>query len=243
MDVKTAGRTVEVFEIFAQAQEPLSLSEIARALNAPLSSSLYLIRALEQRGYLYNVGKGKHLYPTRKLLKISRSIAAGEYWVGRVEPVLLDLRDSTNETVVLASRQRGHIISLAVHESRQDVRFATSVGTTRPLHTSAIGRALLSLLSPKDRAAALEETSRQFPDIPIDHDQLKVDLEEVVQRGYADAPGNEATDLMGIAKAFRVGDEQFGIAIAGPTERIKANAARHVDLLSKAVQKIVEARY
>jgi hypothetical protein len=30
MDVKTAGRTLDLFETFAKAQTPLSLSELAR---------------------------------------------------------------------------------------------------------------------------------------------------------------------------------------------------------------------
>ena len=46
MDVKTAGRTAELFEAFAQARQPLTLSELARALGALQSSIFNLLRVL-----------------------------------------------------------------------------------------------------------------------------------------------------------------------------------------------------
>ena len=52
MDVKTAGRTVDLFEVFAEAKSPLTLSELARALDAPQSSCFNLLRPLEARGSL-----------------------------------------------------------------------------------------------------------------------------------------------------------------------------------------------
>ncbi len=86
MDVKTAGRTVELFEAFAQAKLPLTLSELARALNAPQSSIFNLLRALEGRGYLYSVGGNKRVYPTRKLFDLADAIAGYEPVIPRVEP-------------------------------------------------------------------------------------------------------------------------------------------------------------
>jgi len=47
MDVKTAGRLLDLFETFAKAQALLSLSELARALSAPPSSCFNLVRALQ----------------------------------------------------------------------------------------------------------------------------------------------------------------------------------------------------
>ena len=54
--VKTADRTLEVFELFAQERQPLSLSDIARLLQIPISSCHDLVRTLQARGYLYELG-------------------------------------------------------------------------------------------------------------------------------------------------------------------------------------------
>src|SRR3546814_18210731 len=78
MDVKTAGRTVDLFELFAKSKAPLTLSAIARGLSAPQSSCFNLVRALEARGFLYSIGGNKRLYPTRKLFDIAQAIAESE---------------------------------------------------------------------------------------------------------------------------------------------------------------------
>jgi len=118
MDVKTAGRTAKLFEAFAQARQPLTLSELARALGALQSSIFNLLRALEGRGYLHSVGGAKRLYPTRKLFDLADAIAGYEPVIPRIEPHLTALRDQTEETVIFGARQGTQVIYLAVIEGR-----------------------------------------------------------------------------------------------------------------------------
>ena len=75
MDVKSAGRTLDLFETFAQRRIPLGMSELARSIGAPVASCFYLVRALEMRGYLYTFDGSRQFYPTRRLLDMARSIA------------------------------------------------------------------------------------------------------------------------------------------------------------------------
>ena len=50
--MKTADRTLDVFEAFAEAKRPLSLSEIARMIDSPVSSC-HGLRTLQKSGYMY----------------------------------------------------------------------------------------------------------------------------------------------------------------------------------------------
>ena len=68
MDVKTAGRTLDLFEGFAELWGPASLSEVSRQLRIPMSSCFCLVRTVENRGYLYATRARGPLYPTRRLL-------------------------------------------------------------------------------------------------------------------------------------------------------------------------------
>jgi len=79
MDVKSASRTLDVFELFAREQRPLTLSEVATALDAPLSSCFNLVRALKGRGFLFGVGPRRQIYPTRKMYDVASAIAASEF--------------------------------------------------------------------------------------------------------------------------------------------------------------------
>jgi DNA-binding IclR family transcriptional regulator len=241
MDVKTAGRTVQVFELFSQKKEPLSLSEVSRALNMPLSSCLYLVRALENRGYLYGVGAHKSLYPTRKISEIANAIAAGESWVQRMEPKLARLRDATQETVILGKRQgRFGIIYIAVLEGSRTIRYSSQIGSLKPLHASAIGKAFLMSLDAEKRSKLLEKLPlpRVTPTTITDPGALTKELLASRRRGYAVTLGEHVSDVMGIAKTVTLGTEVFGIAVAGPLYRMKPEMARHAAKLEKTCSNI-----
>ena len=61
--VKTALRVIEIIELFAKETQPLSLTEIARAIDVPVSSYLALLRTLMQLGYLYETGRRQAITP------------------------------------------------------------------------------------------------------------------------------------------------------------------------------------
>ena len=233
MDVKTAGRTVRIFEIFAEAQEPLSLSEVSRALDAPLSSCLYLVRALESRGYLYAVGNRKHVYPTRKLYDMARAIAVGESWAERLEPVMLELRDATKETIILGKRQGTRVVYLSVLEGPQTIRYSAATGDFKPLYSSAIGKALMSDWDVAERKKMIAKLSLDpvTPTTIVDRDALLQDIEKTAARGYSISRGENVPDVMAIAKNVWIGDDQYAISINGPIYRMSLMAEIHCERL------------
>lgn len=241
-DVKTAGRTLEIFETFAGRQEPLSLSEIGRALNAPLSSSLYLVRALESRGYLYTLTERRQLYPTRKLFDLGKAIMVREPGMEQIEPVLAALRDTTEETVILGKRQGARVVYLIVFEGPQRIRYIARTGDLKPLHSSSSGKALLSALNPPDRLKTVTKLTLDAvtPDTITDRKVLLKELERVATRGYAEARGENVPDVMAIAKPVWLGKELYAVAVAGPLHRMSVDVAKHVESLNRACLDIAE---
>jgi len=226
MDVKTAGRTVELFEIFARARAPLTLSELARALNAPQSSCFNLLRALEARGYLYSVGGNKRVYPTRKLFDLAEAIAGYDPVIPRVEATLAALRDRTHETVILGTRQGEQVIYLAVAEGRQTIRYISRAGELKPMHASAIGKALLMAMPEAERERLVHRlplaaaTARTV----TDPERLLADIAAAAARGYAQTEGENVADVMAVACPLRVEAISYAIAVAGPVGRMAPRA-------------------
>jgi DNA-binding IclR family transcriptional regulator len=144
--VKTADRTLDLLEAFARIKEPLSLSELARQLDCPVSSCHGLVRTMKGRGYLYLLQHRRRYYPTRRLLEIGAAIAAHDPLVERLIPTLEALRAHTAETVILGHRQDDEIVYLHVLEGPQTIRYAASPGERKPLHSSALGKAFLGVL-------------------------------------------------------------------------------------------------
>lgn len=241
MDVKSAGRTVELFEAFAKVQTPLSLSEIARALGAPASSCFNLIRALEARGYLYLV-EPKRLYPTHRLFEVARSIAAREPWMDLLEPVLTNLRDETRETVILGKRHGNRVIYLEVFEGPQTIRYSARAGDLKPLHSSSIGKALLGMLERADLTELLKHLQlRQVTRATIvNGQQLIADLERSRRRGFFMTAGENVPDVLALSVGLRLNPDVYGIAIAGPMSRMREKLSGHVSALKAASAAIAE---
>jgi len=235
--LKNADRTLDLFEAFARTQRPLTLSELARELEVAPSSCFELIKTLRERGYLYGVGDRRALYPTRRMLDQTVSIAASEPHIARLLPVMAALRYETKETVILGRRDKDGIIYLHVCESPQTVRYSARAGDVKPLHSSAIGKIVLASLPVSERAKVIRALPRpRFTTRTLCATaQLIEDLEEGLARGYQLTRGENVADVMGVAMPVVVEGDLFGMCVAGPMHRMEAAHARHADVLKRAL--------
>lgn len=244
MDVKTAARTLAIFESFATALKPLTLAELSRMINAPSSSCLYILRTLESAGYIYPAGPRKSFYPTRKMLDLVTLIAESEPWLEEIVPSLEELRLRTQETVILGKLQGPRIVYLVVLDGPQTIRYSANAGDSRAVHSTSIGKAIVSALPPAQQARVIRSLKfEQITDTTItDRAAFEDELRETVKRGYSVTRGESAAGVMAIAKPFSRLEEVYGIAIAGPMERMNAHFEAHVAQLNKACRDIGELK-
>lgn len=220
--VKTAVRTVSLFEAFARRKGPMTLTQISEALSAPISSCHGLVRTLSARGYLYTSEQSRQIYPTKRLLEIASIIAAHDPILESVLPILEKLRDETQETILLGRQQGDSIIYLDVIEGPQTVRYSAGVGEMKPLHSSAIGKAFLGRLEPAVRTALISRLplDERTPNTITGRDALVADLAEGIAKGYFVTRGENVADVMGLATTAEVHGDVFGVAVAGPLTRL-----------------------
>jgi DNA-binding IclR family transcriptional regulator len=229
--VKTAKRTLDIFEAFAAKQEPLTLSDLARHIASPVSSCHGVISTLKARGYVYMLDKRRY-YPTRKLLDLGSLISPHDPVMERLLPHLEALRKRTEETVLIGKREGDEILYVVAIESAQTIRYSLHAGTRRPLHASAVGKALLGALPDERLAQELRRLKlKRFTEHTLDAAGLLADLRKSRRRGYFVTRGEYDTSGMGVAKAFAVQAEMFAVGIAGPLERVKGR----LEAVGKAV--------
>lgn len=223
--VKTAARTLDVFEVFAQAKGPLTLTELAARLGSPISSCHALVRTLQARGYVYVLDERKRVYPTKRLFTIAQQLALHDPVLEKIGPVLDALQLASGETVILGKRQGMTITYLDVLESRHTIRYAASPGDTKPLHSSAVGKAMLG-------AIPEPELSRLVKRLPLPAvtpntigtaSALAEDLRAGQARGWFLTRGENVPEVMALAIARSLGEEWYGVAVAGPIGRLAAN--------------------
>lgn len=240
IDNKTARRTLEVFEAFHQRRAPISLTELARILKAPISSCHGIVRTLVARGYLYNVDAERNLYPTKRLLRIAETVAGNDPILHLLTASLSHLRNVSGETLVLGKWQDNLIVYLDVVESQQTIRYSAQPGDMQPVHFSSIGKAILAQMDDDARAAwlAANPLERQASRMNITPRQLRRELKAARASGYCIAGGETAKDVMAVAIAIPSRGDPIGVAIAGPSSRIKPAARRHGELLLRLRKEI-----
>lgn len=239
--VKTADRTLDVFELFAREQRPLNLSTLAELLHIPISSAHALIKRLQARGYLYEVGRRAGYFPTTRMQTIAREIARATPVLSTLEPTLAALRDETGETVVLAKRQGDEVAYIDVFESPHSVRFTSVAGEIKPLHSTSSGKAILSALPPEELDGLLPRLrlDRRTPSTITSARTLREEVDRGRARGWCHSIGENVPDLMAVSAPVQIGGEVYAITIGGPIRRFKPRMATHAGALLRARAAIV----
>ena len=197
--VTAVDRVIDIFEAFRASRRPLSLTDLADAVDMPKSTCHAIVNTLTARGYLYTFSHPRALYPTRRMFDVARDIQDSDPFLERVTPLLEELRDATQETVILGKRQGDEVVYLQVLEGLHPIRYSARPGDLKPLHSSSIGKALLGSL--KEAALRAWAEDRDLPRItPADRGRQR----GTGGRGAAGPPGRLLSDTWG-ERVGRVG--------------------------------------
>jgi IclR family acetate operon transcriptional repressor len=234
--VTAVERVLDILEAFQRSQKPLSLTDLAEMAGIPKSSCHAIVATLTARGYLYSLTRPRALYPTRRMYDIARDIHERDPFVERVMPLLERLRDSSRETIILGKRQGDAVIYLQVVESPHPIRYSAKPGEFKPLHSSAIGKALMGSLKEPELRAALEglELKPATPATLTDREALIEDILESRRRGYFLTRGENVPDVWAVSAFLMVNTETLAVAIAGPRHRMENSVPECAQLLLAA---------
>jgi DNA-binding IclR family transcriptional regulator len=183
------------------------------------------------------------LYPTRRLHDVARAILAHDPVLERVEPELARLRDATRETVILGKRQDDGVVYLDVLEGLHTIRYSADPGEVKPLHSSAIGKAILGALPQDELEGLLQQLDlpRVTKHTLTTANRLAKDIAAGRKRGYFVTHGENVADVMAVSTSLALNDEPYGIAIAGPIQRMEPMLTEHGARLAKIRKALAEA--
>src|SRR3989344_9547531 len=155
--VKSAARTLEIFEYFDEARRPAHIQDVAVALGYPHSSTAALLRSLAELGYLEYSADDKTFFPSIRVSLLG-------HWVGdeilplrRGQQQMRDIAEQTRMTVVLGAASGGYCQYVRVIEGTTPIRYHVKAGTRRCLARSTLGSALLAMETPDRRAQLIAE--------------------------------------------------------------------------------------
>jgi IclR family transcriptional regulator, KDG regulon repressor len=223
--IKSAERTLRLFELFARRQERLTVGEIARGLSIPQPSASMLLTNLTEMGYLEYDRFDRSYAPTIRVTLLGSWI--GPRLGGRqsLASRLDDLHRSVDEYIFVGIQNGAHAQIVQVERGRDTHDLSIDSGQLYSLTCTAIGRVLLmskpdaELVRLVRRCNAEAESRHRVDEVAF----MKI-MEEVRRNGYAVTTGYFAPGRRSIAVSIpsRTDRVPFAIGVAGTIERIEA---------------------
>lgn len=134
------------------------------------------------------------------------------------------LWNMTGETVNLAVRDGLYVLYIDVMESSHQFRLVSQVGTRRPLHCTALGKAMLAFTAPDERDATLASLrfERFSPRTITTQTRFRKELERITQHGYAvdDEEAGLGSRCVSSPIFDQSGKVAAAISVSGPITRI-----------------------
>ena len=238
------GKVLRILELLDQSIEGLPLKDIAAQTGMNKSTAHRLLTHLENSAYLFRDARGGYRIGPR-LVQLGQGATYQATLRSLSRPVLERLWKATGETVNLATLDGQEVLYVDVLESLHTFRLVSQVGTRRPLHCTALGKAILSHVSAPLLPEYLAHIrfERTTPKTISNLAQLKRDLTESLARGYALDDEEAVTGARCISAAIfdSTGKATAAVSVSGPIVRVdRAEVGRFSRLVRAAAHEISE---
>jgi IclR family transcriptional regulator, acetate operon repressor len=234
------ARTVAVLERIVADVDAPTHAELARSTGVPKSTLTLILAELQALGYV-RVSERRFL-PGPALVGFGHRLQARNRGDG-IRPTLEALATASGEGAMFAIEMWPHIVLIDHVQAPRPIRYVAEVGSLRPMHCTALGRAMLAF------------TDRRACDLPpgtltkltraslVDPDEIDAELARTRERGYALNIGESLDDVGSIAapvldqRGWPVG----AIAISWLQYRVDDPEERFWPMLAEAISALRSA--
>jgi DNA-binding IclR family transcriptional regulator len=216
-------KVLKILETLHGNPSGLQLKDIAQRTAINKSTAYRFLAHLQGAGYLFRDDAGAYVIGP-KLARLGSGINLEESLRKMSRSVLQNLWAATGETVNLAILDGLQVLYLDVIESSHTFRLASQVGARRPLHCTALGKAMLAHLPDEEAKELLPSLrlDRLTPRTITQPAKLKKELVRTRLQGYALDDEEAVLGARCIAAPiFDAGGKVLGgISVSGPLTRI-----------------------
>lgn len=239
MIVRQAENVLQLLEHFAKVKQPLSLADIAEAMEWPRSSTFNLLTTLEHHGFLYQPRPRKGYYPTPRWMSLLKGISETELLPDEICRATQDVASETGETAAVAAPAGTNAVLLYVVESAAPVRFSAEVGYQVPIHATSTGRALLAQYTSSERASVLKKVNfvKYSHRSLMSADQVEAEIKRAVKRGWHENIEGHSVDLIGVAMPVALPDRCLSLVVGGPSSRMRQRVPQIAAILKRQLQR------
>ncbi|WP_217643003.1 IclR family transcriptional regulator [Litoreibacter janthinus] len=189
---------MRVLEILGAAENPMSLSDIARAMELSRSSAFRLVYTLRQMEFIREAEQANTFTLGARVLSLGFAYLNQQPITAIARPILANLRDETGVSTHLSVLEGDDVLYLVSHQARSGYVSNMRTGTRTQAFASAIGWCLLGAKNAADLDTFAEgqDWHRFTEHTPMDAASLVARVSEardagfVISRGYREPGGS-----------------------------------------------------
>jgi IclR family transcriptional regulator, pca regulon regulatory protein len=152
--IESLDRGLRVLEMFGSSQQPMTLSDLARAADLPRATARRILFTLERAGFVESDGKLFRLTP--RVLMLASTYLASNHVVSVLQPALDRLSSEAQEISSMAILDGNDAVFIARASPTRIFSSGIDIGYRLPAFCTSVGRVLLSRLSDDEMAKALD---------------------------------------------------------------------------------------
>ncbi|MCX5250637.1 IclR family transcriptional regulator [Streptomyces sp. NBC_00201] len=227
--MKSVTRSLRVLEAVAQHQ-PVTVGELTKLFGLPKSTVQRTLVTLAEAGWLRANRKDTTRWEIgARVLAVRPAALQGSSLFAAAREPMVRLRDAVNETIHLSVPDALHCMVVVDRvDCDHAVRTFHTIGDTSPLHATAVGRAVLAHLPPRDVEELITAGLERFSDTtPAEPDELRAELDQIRTDGYAINRNQYRPGVCAVAAAVldEDGTPLAAVAVSMPEARYDSERA------------------
>jgi len=241
--VGAVPKALRVLEVVAQRQRPMSIAEIATALDLPQPTAHRIVTVLEKLGFVGREPGRRRIVEGRRLLGLGLNVLQAAAGSGARHAILASLARKTGESCNLGAMAGTNVVYIDRVESHWPLGLRFEPGSQVPLHCTAIGKLLMSELSDTalNTLLASGALTRYTRTTITEPRRLKEELRRIRRQGYSTDNEEFMSGVVCIAvpvRGPRNGQVCAGLAISAAEARLTLSGAKRFlpDLHSAAAR-------
>ena len=232
-----------LLEAFTNDKKEWGVRELANKTGYNKSTTYRILSTLVALNAIQQNENEKYILGS-KLFELGNRVSLYESLIYTARDSLKKIATDIEETILFAVLKKNQVFYIDKVESPQGLKISTSIGSFQPLHSTAIGKILLTFSSEEKQERLLQNMDYKAytPHTITNESQLKNQLKEVYKNGYSlDLEEFELGLICISLPVFNKNNECIGaISASGPSSRFELKKVNHyVSIIKKGIQEII----
>lgn len=217
--VRCVTRAMELLDTLTDFGGEASLGDLASVSRLPPSSVHRLLQTCISHGYVRQTHTHRYALGPRL---VTLGDVAGRQLGHAAQPRLRDLVTQLGESASLAVKDGDQVLYVAEQPSHQAMRMCTEIGRRASLHSTSVGKVILSALSDADIQVIIRRTgmNAHTPKTLRTISALLADVARIRSLGYAIDEEEHDLAVRSYAVAIPHAPTPMALSVSAPIDRV-----------------------